>query len=93
MAELAFHGVGKLFAGSVRALDDVSFTVRDHEIVALCGPSSCGKTTALRIAMGLEASSEGQVTVDGKPIAGCGHDRGIVFQHAELLVVGQFELT
>ena len=76
MAELAFAGVGKTFplrvAGrmeTVRALDQVSFTVRDHEIVALCGPSGCGKTTALRIAMGLEPCTEGQVTVDGKPIA------------------------
>src|SRR5262249_48926731 len=49
------------------------------------GPSGCGKTTALRIAMGLETASGGRVTVDGREVAGCGHDRGMVFQHAELL--------
>ena len=70
---------------TVQALDRLSFTVRDGEIVALIGPSGCGKTTALRIAMGLEAASEGRVTVDGVAVAGCGHDRGMVFQHAELL--------
>jgi NitT/TauT family transport system ATP-binding protein len=70
---------------TVQALDRLSFGVRDGEIVALIGPSGCGKTTALRIAMGLEAASGGRITVDGVAVAGCGHDRGMVFQHAELL--------
>src|ERR1700712_1255229 len=70
---------------TVKALQKVSFTVRDGEIVALIGPSGCGKTTALRIAMGLETASGGRVTVDGREVTGCGHDRGMVFQHAELL--------
>jgi NitT/TauT family transport system ATP-binding protein len=70
---------------TVRALDRLTFSVKDGEIVALIGPSGCGKTTALRIAMGLEAASAGKVAVDGVTVAGCGHDRGMVFQHAELL--------
>jgi NitT/TauT family transport system ATP-binding protein len=70
---------------AVTALDRVSFAVHDGEIVALIGPSGCGKTTALRIAMGLETASAGKVTVDGREIGGCGHDRGMVFQFAELL--------
>jgi NitT/TauT family transport system ATP-binding protein len=70
---------------TVQALAHVSFTVDAGEIVALIGPSGCGKTTALRIAMGLEVASDGRVTVDGREVKGCGHDRGMVFQHAELL--------
>jgi len=70
---------------TVPALEHLSFHVDDGEIVALIGPSGCGKTTALRIAMGLEAASGGAVTVDGVAVTGCGHDRGMVFQHAELL--------
>jgi NitT/TauT family transport system ATP-binding protein len=70
---------------AVSALERLSFHVNDGEIVALIGPSGCGKTTALRIAMGLEAASGGRVTVDGVAVTGCGHDRGMVFQHAELL--------
>jgi NitT/TauT family transport system ATP-binding protein len=70
---------------SVQALAHVSFTVDDGEIVALIGPSGCGKTTALRIAMGLENASSGRVLVDGREVQGCGHDRGMVFQHAALL--------
>src|SRR3977135_1484240 len=48
-------------------------------------PPGCGKTTALRIAVGLETASGGRVPVDGREVTGCGHDRGMVFQHAELL--------
>jgi len=69
----------------VHALKSVSFDVHDSEIVTLIGPSGCGKTTALRILMGLEVASHGRVSVNGKVVMGCGHDRGLVFQHAELL--------
>jgi NitT/TauT family transport system ATP-binding protein len=92
MGEVSFHDVSKRFTlrvdgevHHVKALDRVSFTVKDGEIVALIGPSGCGKTTALRVAMGLDPSNGGRVTVDGREINGCGHDRGMVFQHAELL--------
>ncbi len=72
-------------AQSVRALDSVSFDIRAGEFVALTGRSGCGKTTTLRIIMGLEEASAGAVEVDGRVVAGCGYDRGMVFQHAELL--------
>ena len=92
MGEVNFHDVSKRFTlrvddevHHVRALDRVNFTVNDCEIVALIGPSGCGKTTALRVAMGLDASTSGRVTVDGREVKGCGYDRGMVFQHAELL--------
>jgi len=92
MGEVNFLDVSKRFSlrvdgevHYVQALDRVSFSVSDGEIVALIGPSGCGKTTALRVAMGLDASSGGRVTVDGREVHGCGHDRGMVFQHAELL--------
>jgi NitT/TauT family transport system ATP-binding protein len=92
MGEVTFHDVSKRFTlrvdgqeHRVQALDRVNFTVRNGEIVALIGPSGCGKTTALRVAMGLDASTGGRVTIDGREVRGCGHDRGMVFQHAELL--------
>src|SRR5471030_1774244 len=92
MGEVSFHDVSKRFAirvdgmlHHVQALDRVSFKVADGEIVALIGPSGCGKTTALRVAMGLDPANAGRVMVDGRAVHGCGHDRGMVFQHAELL--------
>src|SRR6516165_2929610 len=92
MGEVTFLDVSKRFSlrvdgevHHVQALDCINFTVKDGEIVALIGPSGCGKTTALRVAMGLDAASAGRVTVDGREVHGCGHDRGMVFQHAELL--------
>jgi NitT/TauT family transport system ATP-binding protein len=92
MGEVSLIDVSKRFVltvgnetQTVQALSRVSFTVRDGEIVSLIGPSGCGKTTALRIAMGLEFATSGRVTVDGREVKGCGHDRGMVFQHAELL--------
>jgi NitT/TauT family transport system ATP-binding protein len=92
MGEVSLIDVSKRFvlrvgneAQTVQALSRVSFTVRNGEIVSLIGPSGCGKTTALRIAMGLESATGGRVTVDGREVKGCGHDRGMVFQHAELL--------
>ena len=92
MGEVSFLDVSKRFSlraegelHHVQALERVSFTVRAGEIVALIGPSGCGKTTALRVAMGLDPANGGRVTVDGREVRGCGHDRGMVFQHAELL--------
>jgi NitT/TauT family transport system ATP-binding protein len=69
----------------IHALRDVSLQVRRSEIVAVTGRSGCGKTTLLRIVMGLEEASSGTVTVGGQTVRGCGTDRGIVFQNAELL--------
>jgi NitT/TauT family transport system ATP-binding protein len=92
MGEVRLIEVSKRFAlrvggaaQTVQALDRVSFEVEDGEIVSLIGPSGCGKTTALRIAMGLESATAGRVLVDGVEVKGCGYDRGMVFQQAELL--------
>jgi NitT/TauT family transport system ATP-binding protein len=92
MAQLEVRNVSKTFrlgkgatAKTVKALDDVSFSIERGEIVAITGPSGCGKSTILRIIMGLETASQGEVISRGMVVQGCGYDRSLVFQHAELL--------
>ncbi|MBN2013816.1 MAG: ABC transporter ATP-binding protein [Candidatus Altiarchaeota archaeon] len=81
--KLVVRGVSKTFGsngGCVRALEGVDLEVRDGEFVALLGPSGCGKTTLLRLVAGLDVPTEGEIVLDGKPVAGPGVDRGLVSQ-------------
>jgi len=75
---LTLTGVSKTFAASdlqrgrrgFNALEQVNVTVRRGQTHALVGESGCGKTTTLRIAMGLEAPTSGSIVLDGTEIAG-----------------------
>jgi NitT/TauT family transport system ATP-binding protein len=88
MSAISFRGVTKRFAGNdgeFLAVDDVDLEIADKEFVAICGPSGCGKTTLMRMAAGLDAPSDGAVTVGGRPVRGPGPDRAVVFQQFALL--------
>ena len=69
----------------LNVLGDVSFDVRQGEVVSLISESGCGKTTLLKIIQGLIRSDDGTILVDGVPVTKPGRDRGFVFQHASLL--------
>ena len=76
--------VGKSFLsadGTPRVvLDDVDFTLRDREIVALLGQSGSGKSTLLRIMAGLVEADRGDVLYRGQPLFGPARGISMVFQ-------------
>ena len=85
---LELRKVSKTFVNpdgkSFQAIRDVDLVVRDEpgrgEFRVFLGPSGCGKSTVLNIVAGLILPTSGQALLRGKPIAGPGPDRGMVFQ-------------
>jgi len=51
--------------GSVKAVDNVSFFIKQGEFFSLLGPSGCGKTTLLRLLAGFESANQGEIFIDG----------------------------
>ena len=65
--ELTLEGVTRRF-GDRTALDDVSFTVRPGRTTGFVGANGAGKTTAMRIVLGVLAPDAGRVTLGGTPL-------------------------
>jgi NitT/TauT family transport system ATP-binding protein len=74
MIRLEYRNVSMRFPAargeSVSAIEDVSVSVADREVVSLIGPSGCGKSTLLNIGAGLYAPTLGQAFVDGERVEG-----------------------
>jgi D-methionine transport system ATP-binding protein len=86
-------GVGKHYAGQVRALHDVNLEIRRGEVFGIIGRSGAGKSSLLRALNRLEEPSTGQVLIDGEDIVGFDRTRlaslrqrtGMIFQHFNLM--------
>lgn len=68
----------------VKALDDVSLSVRSGEFICLVGPSGCGKTTILHLLAGLDRPTAGKVLAGGTAVTGPDPSRVLIFQDAAL---------
>ncbi|MFN2281499.1 MAG: ABC transporter ATP-binding protein [Anaerolineales bacterium] len=71
--------------GSLKALNQLSFTIDREQFVCVVGPSGSGKSTLIRVLAGLLLPTAGQVILDGKPVEGPRLGVGIVFQKANLM--------
>ena len=80
---LRLENVTKSF-GSFQALEGVSLEIFGGEFVCFLGPSGCGKTTLMRMIGGLDTPSTGTIRLEGAPVGGPDHRRGMVFQSYSL---------
>ena len=85
---LIIKGLSKRFGG-LRAVQDVSFTVKENETVALIGPNGAGKTTSFNLITGFHRPDSGSVHAFGREIVGlkphniCAHGLARTFQVAK----------
>jgi branched-chain amino acid transport system ATP-binding protein len=85
---LVIKGLSKRFGG-LRAVQDVSFTVKENETVALIGPNGAGKTTSFHLITGFHRPDSGSVSAFGREITGlkphdiCAHGLARTFQVAK----------
>ncbi|NBK25974.1 MAG: sugar ABC transporter ATP-binding protein, partial [Spirochaetia bacterium] len=85
---VVMHNITKTFPG-VRALDDVSFTLRPGEVMALLGENGAGKSTLMKILSGVYTRDSGEMTIFGNAIEGDLNPRkaqalGVSMIHQEL---------
>jgi len=87
MAGITLTGIGKVYPGDVRAVQDFNLEIEDKEFVILVGPSGCGKSTTLRMIAGLEEITEGELYIGDRlvnDVAPKDRDIAMVFQNYAL---------
>jgi multiple sugar transport system ATP-binding protein len=68
MSEVRLDRVGKIYSNGHVAVKNASLEARAGELLVLVGPSGCGKSTLLRIIAGLEAPTEGTLSIGGRVV-------------------------
>ncbi|MDK8455402.1 ATP-binding cassette domain-containing protein [Corynebacterium marquesiae] len=88
MAKVTFEKVNITYPGaSASTVKDLDLDIADGEFLVLVGPSGCGKSTTLRALAGLEPTSSGRITIDGKDVTNLepgDRDIAMVFQNYAL---------
>jgi len=95
---LEMKGITKEFPG-VRALDNVTFSVRKGEIHALCGENGAGKSTLMKVLSGVYpyGTYDGQIFINGKEVQFKSikesQDAGVAIIYQELALVGEMSVA
>ncbi|WP_137130715.1 ABC transporter ATP-binding protein [Rhizobium sp. FY34] len=80
MSALSVKNLWKEYGDQI-VLENVSIEIETRAFVALVGPSGCGKSTFLRMLLGQEVQTRGEILLDGQALPKePGPDRGVVFQ-------------
>lgn len=82
------YGTGN--ENQVKALDDVSFTVKKGEFVAITGPSGSGKSTLLHILGGIDRPTEGNVWIGGVNLKDMNETKLSIFRRRQVGLIYQF---
>ena len=87
MSKVELQNITKIYDKTIKALDDISFTVKDGEFFILLGPTGAGKTTTLRSIAGLEKIDQGKIFFDDEDVSEAqpaARDTAFVFQQYSL---------
>ncbi len=88
MASIDINEVSKIYdKGGAKAVDSVDIQIEDGEFIVLVGPSGCGKSTLLRMVAGLEAISQGTISIGDRvvnEVEPADRDIAMVFQNYAL---------
>ncbi|MDE6664672.1 MAG: ATP-binding cassette domain-containing protein, partial [Ruminococcus sp.] len=93
MEILRVENLSKIYGkgeNEVHALNDVSFSVKQGEFLAIIGPSGSGKSTLLHILGGVDKPTSGKVFMDGKDIYAQSDEKLAVFRRRQVGLVYQF---